>query len=393
LVGLRVGKEEEKSLPRNKAIALMAFLILCYGVAFVAGVMTRPEIPTWYAALAKPSWRPPNWLFGPVWTILYGLMAVAGWRVWCHERTNKRTLALSLFALQLALNFLWSPVFFNLHRIGMGAVVIFSLAACLVVFILVSWQLDRAAAILFVPYLLWISLASALNYTIWTMNPAQVSRFENLPTAYALFLKEGVNAEGFPAPDSWGKTPAISFQRDWRGVEEDPQRATEVRVLWNSETLFLRFVSRYRELHLFTDARPDGWRNELWERDVAEAFLQPEATDPLRYKELEVSPNGFWIDLNISHGEKEELRSGLRRRVTLDEKGKTWTAELAVPMRKLTESFDPKRAWRANFYRVEGQTEPRFYGAWSPTRTAVPNYHVPAAFGQMVFLESSPVLP
>src|SRR5580692_291994 len=211
------------------------------------------------------------------------------------------------------------------------------------------------------------------------------SKFDELPTAYALLLRESLGTGAFPQGAWWERAPAIQFDRDWRGEQADPQRATEVRLLWNEQTLFLRFFARYRELHMFPDARADGWRDELWERDVAEAFLQPDASDAGIYKELEVSPNGFWIDLNIAHGEKEEMRSGLRRRVVQDAAVRTWTAELAVPMRSLTPAFDPRRSWRANFFRVEGTTEPRFYSAWSPTLTPEPNFHVPEAFGHLVF--------
>jgi len=186
----------------------------------------------------------------------------------------------------------------------------------------------------------------------------------------------------------WERAPAIRFDRDWRGKSGDPQRATEVRLLWNEQTLYLRFVCHFRELHVFPDARADGWRDELWQRDVAEAFLQPDASDQHVYKEVEVSPNGYWIDLNIAHGKKEEMRSGLRRRVIQDERAMKWTADLAVPMQSLTPEFDPKRGWRVNFFRVEGKVEPRFYSAWSPTLTATPNFHVPEAFGHLVFRES-----
>jgi len=175
-----------------------------------------------------------------------------------------------------------------------------------------------------------------VDYTIWTMNRGTVSKFDELPTAYALRLKENVGAEGFLDAACWEKAPAIRFERDWRGEERDPLRSTEVRLLWNEQMLFLRFLARYGELHVFPDARADGWRDGLWERDVAEAFLQPDTSDPRLYKELEVSPNGFWIDLDIAHGEKEEMHSSLRRRVTQDAAARTWTAELAVPMRSLT---------------------------------------------------------
>jgi alpha-galactosidase len=227
-----------------------------------------------------------------------------------------------------------------------------------------------------------------VDYTIGAMNGGTVLKFDGLPTACALLIQGTVGTEGFPHRIWWERASAIRFDRDWRGEQEDSQRATEVRLLWNDQALFLRFSARYRELNVFPAARQDGWRDELWERDVAEAFLQPDPSDPLVYKELEVSPNGFWIDLNIGHGEKKEMRSGLQRRVVQDLTERMWTAELAVPMRSLTPAFDPKRSWRANFFRVEGKAEPRFYSAWSPTMTPAPNFHVPEAFGHLVFRES-----
>src|SRR5215469_9003833 len=126
-----------------------------------------------------------------------------------------------------------------------------------------------------VPLGFWVSFLAALHYTIWTMNPASASQTVKLPTAFALYLPEPIGADGFPGKASWEKAAAVRFSSDWRGRATDPQRETEVRLLWTLDTLFLRFVSRYRELHVFPDARPDGWRDHLWDRDVAEAFLQP----------------------------------------------------------------------------------------------------------------------
>lgn len=233
---------------------------------------------------------------------------------------------------------------------------------------------------------LWMTLA-ALDYTIWVINPLSAEEMKPNPTAIALRLTDPGGQDGFPSRSSWDKSPAISFDCDWKGENPEAAMATEVRVLWTPETLFLHFVAKYQSLNLYTDARDDGWRDQLWDRDVAEAFLQPDASDPMKYKEFEVAPNGFWIDLDISHGAKEELRSGLKRRVVLDEKSKTWTADLAVPMRSLTASFDASHDWRVNFYRVEGQTKPRFFSAWSPTYTQHPSFHVPERFGHLVFRE------
>jgi len=184
---------------------------------------------------------------------------------------------------------------------------------------------------------------------------------------------------------AWDTAPPITFCSDWQGKNPDPGRQTRVRVLWSPSILYLRFECRYRELHVFADSDPNGRRDQLWDRDVAEAFLQPDPSQAHAYKEFEVSPNGMWIDLDISPGAKPDLKSGLRRSVVLDEKAHTWSAELAIPMKALTDKFNPSATWRVNFYRVEGTEEPRGYYAWQPTHTPQPNFHVPSAFGRMRF--------
>ena len=182
----------------------------------------------------------------------------------------------------------------------------------------------------------------------------------------------------------------MRFNADWQGKNADPERETEVRLLWTPESLFVRFHAKYRAITVFPDAARNGRRDQLWDRDVAEVFLQPDPSEVRRYKEFEVSPNGFWIDLDIAQGGKHDLKSGLQRRVVLNETAKAWVAELALPMKCLVKRFEPTATWRVNFYRVEGAAEPRFYSAWQPTRTSAPNFHVPEAFGELVFT-SSPV--
>jgi alpha-galactosidase len=221
-----------------------------------------------------------------------------------------------------------------------------------------------------------------------SMTIAQPNVVPDEQTAVAVQMRESCDPEGFPKPSAWDLAKVLLFNADWQGKNADAERETEVRLLWAPETIYLRFRVKYRVITVFSDALPNGRRDQLWDRDVAEVFVQPDPSNFRCYKEFEVSPNGFWIDLDIRPGEKHDLKSGLRRRVVLHEATKTWAAELVLPMKCLVERFDPSATWRVNFYRVEGPAEPRFYSAWRPTRTPAPNFHVPEAFGRLVFVNS-----
>jgi benzodiazapine receptor len=155
----------------SPGIGLAGFLLLCYAVAAVGALSTIAAIPTWYAALNKPSFNPPNWIFGPVWTLLYTLMAVAAWMVWRRPSTSSARLdALMVFALQLTLNFLWTPIFFHFHLLLTSVVVIALLWLAIVATILMFWRVSRIAAALLLPYLVWVSFATALNVAILQLN-------------------------------------------------------------------------------------------------------------------------------------------------------------------------------------------------------------------------------
>lgn len=199
------------------------------------------------------------------------------------------------------------------------------------------------------------------------------------------FVERDIQLDAAHPSKDWQRAMPVSFCSDWAGRNPDSGRATTVRVMWSEQILYLRFECKYRELTVFPDADPNGRRDHLWDRDVAEAFLQPDAAKPRYYKEFEVAPNGFWIDLDISPEPLVDLKSGLKRSVWLDEANHTWKAELAIPMKALTPNFDPRAIWRANFYRCEGAREPRSYLAWRPTNTPEPNFHVPSAFGKLRF--------
>lgn len=151
----------------KSALGLIFFLLLVVGGGFVLGYSSAPG--AWHADLAKPSFNPPNWIFGPVWTTLYVLIAVAGWRVW---RKSPGGWLMRLWWAQLLLNFLWTPVFFGAHRIDLALVIIVLLLGAILAFIAKSWRQDRAAALMFAPYAAWVAFAAVLNAAIFHLNRA-----------------------------------------------------------------------------------------------------------------------------------------------------------------------------------------------------------------------------
>jgi tryptophan-rich sensory protein len=149
----------------NRLPSLILFLLLVVGGGLAIGFLTAPG--EWYASLAKPPFNLPNWVFGPVWTVLYVMIAVAGWRTFVRDRQGP---AMKLWWAQLVLNFLWSPVFFAAHRIDLALIVVLLLLVFILAFIVASRRHDAVAAWLFVPYASWVAFATALNGAIWILN-------------------------------------------------------------------------------------------------------------------------------------------------------------------------------------------------------------------------------
>jgi tryptophan-rich sensory protein len=155
---------------QRNLIALLLAFALCFGVSTFNGFLTEPNLP-WYATLAKPGFTPPNSIFPVVWTILYAMMALAVWQFWrAKGKEEDRRLGLIAFAFQLALNVAWSFAFFWLRSPGSGIVVILVLLVAIAVTIALFDRSSRAAALLLVPYLLWVCFAAALNSAFWILN-------------------------------------------------------------------------------------------------------------------------------------------------------------------------------------------------------------------------------
>ncbi|WIG50275.1 MAG: tryptophan-rich sensory protein [Afipia sp.] len=146
-------------------------LLLCLGVGILESYVTRPEIPVWYAALAKPWWTPPPVVFPIAWTILYILRAVSLWRLWDRAAPSApRASAITWFLIQLALNAAWSPVFFGWHGTRTALVIIIGLLIAIVMTMIVASRADKSAAWLLAPYLAWVAYATTLNAGVVAMN-------------------------------------------------------------------------------------------------------------------------------------------------------------------------------------------------------------------------------
>ncbi|MET3116610.1 benzodiazapine receptor [Undibacterium sp. GrIS 1.8] len=149
----------------------VGWLILTFSAAAI-GAFASAQAGTFYMQLTRPEWAPPAWLFGPVWTVLYLMMAIAIWLVWRAHGLRQASAAISLFLMQLAANAIWTWLFFVWHQGALAFVEILLLWALIVGTIVAFWRLNTTAAILLLPYLAWVSFAGGLTYATWTLNPA-----------------------------------------------------------------------------------------------------------------------------------------------------------------------------------------------------------------------------
>ena len=150
--------------------SFLIFLVLSFAAAGLGSIFTNQSLKTWYPTIKKSSWNPPNWIFAPVWTMLYFTMAVAAWMVWQREAPQFLCLPMILFVIQLALNALWSVLCFGFRNPGLAFAEVLLLWFFILITTISFWYVDQLAGLLFIPYLLWVSFASFLNYTLWQLN-------------------------------------------------------------------------------------------------------------------------------------------------------------------------------------------------------------------------------
>ena len=156
----------------RETFRLISSVLIVFIIGSIGTLFTLSKIPTWYASLMKPGWAPPNWLFGPVWTTLYVLIGVSLYLVW-REGINRRDvqLALIIFSVQLILNLSWSIVFFGFESISGGFILIILLWLSILFNIIFFYRVSKSAGLLLVPYLVWVTIASYLNYAVYILNP------------------------------------------------------------------------------------------------------------------------------------------------------------------------------------------------------------------------------
>ena len=147
--------------------SLLVFFLLMVATG-TSGAFFQPG--EWYRGLRKPGWTPPNWLFGPVWTSLYVMIAIAGWMVWRNAPAGQ---AICLWGAQLVVNFSWSALFFGMRRMDLAFYDVVLMWLLIAAFIVAAAPISLTAAVLFVPYLIWVTIAGTLNWTVWRMNPSQ----------------------------------------------------------------------------------------------------------------------------------------------------------------------------------------------------------------------------
>ena len=159
-----------KSPSQNGLISAAVSVAIALAAGAIDGLATASSVTTWYAGLNKPPFNPPNAVFGPVWTILYVVMALAAWRVWRASAAAPRRRALTLYAVQLVLNLAWSLIFFGLRQPGFALVEVIALLAAVLSTAVAFWRVDRPAGLMMVPYATWVTFATALNFAIWRLN-------------------------------------------------------------------------------------------------------------------------------------------------------------------------------------------------------------------------------
>ncbi len=155
---------------KKSILPLLISILIVFSIGFIGSLFTTPSITTWYAFINKPLFSPPNWIFAPVWILLYILMGISAFLIWKKRDNLKTKQALIFYGIQLVLNALWSIIFFGMHNPGLALLEIIILWLFILITLIKFYKINKTAGLIFIPYLLWVSFASILNYAIWILN-------------------------------------------------------------------------------------------------------------------------------------------------------------------------------------------------------------------------------
>jgi len=155
---------------KKSILPFLISILIVFSFGFIGSFFTTSSITNWYAFINKPLFSPPNWIFGPVWTLLYILMGISAFLIWKKRDNLKTKSALIFYGIQLILNALWSIIFFGMHNPGLALLEIIILWLFILITLIKFYKINKTAGLLFIPYLLWVSFASILNYAIWILN-------------------------------------------------------------------------------------------------------------------------------------------------------------------------------------------------------------------------------
>lgn len=160
--------ENRVTLNKSTVFSCLIWVVICLAISGIAGWVTEHNIADWYVHLNKPSFNPPNWVFGPVWTVLYIMIGITGGLLWQRRQSHRK--AFALFVIQLVLNFIWSFLFFGMQNPGLAAIDIIALWLFIALTIVYTWPALKSWTLLLLPYFLWASFACILNISIWMLN-------------------------------------------------------------------------------------------------------------------------------------------------------------------------------------------------------------------------------
>jgi len=155
---------------KKSILPLLISILIVFSFGFIGSLFTSSSIVSWYAFINKPLFSPPNWIFAPVWTLLYILMGISAFLIWKKRDNLKTKQALIFYGIQLVLNAFWSIIFFGMHNPGLALLEIIILWIFILITLIKFYKINKTAGVLFIPYLLWVSFASILNYAVWILN-------------------------------------------------------------------------------------------------------------------------------------------------------------------------------------------------------------------------------